>query len=107
VDWELVDLSVFFMIELREILLLFPLGGLVTGLLTGDTERFLFLVRFPGGAEQTDLDLEMIASLCFARLAAVLPNKPGDGDLLLVLLVSLFAPLLFPSLLVLRLPPSA
>ena len=34
-DWELVDLSVFFMMELRGVLSLLPVGGL----LTGDTDR--------------------------------------------------------------------
>ena len=37
------------------------------------------------GAIDTDLDLVKIASLCFALLEAVLPNRPGLGDLLLVL----------------------
>ena len=56
-DWELVDLSVFFMMEFSELLLtgglllLFScscfgtLGGLAAGLLTGETDRCLLLVR--------------------------------------------------------------
>ncbi len=37
------------------------------------------------GAMEADLDLARMASLCLARLAAVLPNTPGLGDLLRVL----------------------
>ena len=60
-DWELVDLSVFFMMEFSELLLtggllllLFScscfgtLGGLAAGLLTGETERCLLLLRREG-----------------------------------------------------------
>ena len=52
-DWELVDLSVFFMMELSEVFLLScsclgTLGGLATGRLTGETDRFLFLRRLIG-----------------------------------------------------------
>jgi len=114
VDWELVDLSVFFMMELIEVFLpswscLGTLGGLAlaAGCLTGETDRFLFWLGLAWAwpAVEADLDLAMTASLCFALLAAVLPNRPGEGDRLLVLLVSLLA--LFPSLAVLKLPPSA
>ena len=58
-DWELVDLSVFFMMEFSELLLtggllllllfscscLGTLGGLAAGLLTGETDRCLLLVK--------------------------------------------------------------
>ena len=57
-DWELVDLSVFFMMEFSELLLtgglllllfscscLGTLGGLAAGLLSGETDRCLLLVR--------------------------------------------------------------
>ena len=37
------------------------------------------------GAMEADLDLARMASLCLARLAAVLPKMPGLGDLLRVL----------------------
>ena len=37
------------------------------------------------GAMEADLDLARMASLCLARLAAVLPKMPGLGDRLRVL----------------------
>ena len=37
------------------------------------------------GAMEADLDLASMASLCFARLAAVLPKIPGLGERLRVL----------------------
>ena len=40
---------------------------------------------------EADLDLAMTASLCFALLAAVLPNRPGEGDRLLVLEMNIWA----------------
>ena len=42
-------------------------------------------------AVEADLDLAMTASLCFALLAAVLPNRPGEGDRLLVLEMNIWA----------------
>ena len=65
-DWELVDLSVFFMMELSEPLLtggllllllswscLGTLGGLAAGRLTGETDRCLLLLR----REEADYDI--------------------------------------------------
>ena len=69
-DWELVDLSVFFMMELSEVFLLSCSCSLLPG---------------PEVAVEADLDLAAMASLCFALLAAVLPNSPGEGERLLLL----------------------
>ena len=52
---------------------------------------------YRGGAAEADLDLDIIASLCFARLAAVLPKRPGEGDLLLVLEINIYLVILYSS----------
>ena len=49
------------------------------------SQSYWFPLASAGPAVEADLDLAMTASLCFARLAAVLPNRPGEGDRLLLL----------------------
>ena len=82
-DWELVDLSVFFMMELSELLLtgglllllllllllswscLGTLGGLAlaAGCLTGETDLFLLLRRREERGEMLDARCEMMTIL--------------------------------------------
>ena len=58
----------------------------------GSTSQSYWLpLASPGPAVEADLDLAMTASLCFALLAAVLPNRPGEGDRLLVLEMNIWA----------------
>jgi len=126
-DWELLDTSLLcFMMDVREGFLAcwlscFPVGGLEGARasltrLTGDSDLFRarrasesegrrLALESGVGAMEADRDLASMASLCFARLAAVLPKIPGLGERLRVLLVSLLP--LLPCLFVLRLPPSA
>ena len=54
-------------------------------------QTYLFPEAGRGPAVEADLDLAAMASLCFALLAAVLPNRPGEGDRLLVLEMNIWA----------------
>ena len=54
-------------------------------------QSYLLGLAWAWPAVEADLDLAMTASLCFALLAAVLPNRPGEGDRLLVLEMNIWA----------------